>query len=145
LIELRTRNKRTERFTRLDVDQEFDSLDAQYDASDAYIRSQADAGWTLIKMRYEDGGFSGGSTDRPALQKLLGGVRTRKINAIFVYEVDRLQPANFQRLSRSTASGLPPTISARMPFSRLEEPGSVARHQEIESQPQPRAKGAAQK
>ena len=47
------------------LDQEFNSLDAQYDASSAYIRSQAHAGWTLIKARYDDGGYSGGSTDRP--------------------------------------------------------------------------------
>lgn len=72
------------------LDQEFNSLDAQYDASEAYIRSQAHAGWTLIKTRYDDGGFSGGSTDRPALQKLLDDVRTRKINVIVVYKVDRL-------------------------------------------------------
>jgi DNA invertase Pin-like site-specific DNA recombinase len=72
------------------LDQEFNSLDAQYDASEAYIRSQAHAGWTLIKMRYDDGGFSGGSTDRPALQKLLDDVRAHKINVIVVYKVDRL-------------------------------------------------------
>jgi Resolvase, N terminal domain len=47
------------------LDQEFNSLDAQYDASSAYIKSQAHAGWTLIKARYDDGGYSGGSTDRP--------------------------------------------------------------------------------
>ena len=72
------------------LDQEFNSLDAQYDASEAYIRSQAHAGWTLIKTRYDDGGFSGGSTDRPALQKLLADVRARRINVIVVYKVDRL-------------------------------------------------------
>jgi DNA invertase Pin-like site-specific DNA recombinase len=72
------------------LDQEFNSLDAQYDASEAYIRSQAHAGWTLIRMRYDDGGFSGGSTDRPALQKLLDDVKARKINVIVVYKVDRL-------------------------------------------------------
>jgi site-specific DNA recombinase len=72
------------------LDQEFNSLDVQYEASEAYIRSQALAGWTLIKMRYDDGGFSGGSTDRPALQKLLDDVRARKINVIVVYKVDRL-------------------------------------------------------
>ncbi|EAQ35309.1 resolvase [Nitrobacter sp. Nb-311A] len=72
------------------LDQEFNSLDAQYDASEAYIRSQTHASWTLIKTRYDDGGFSGGSTDRPALQKLLDDVRTRKINVIVVYKVDRL-------------------------------------------------------
>ena len=49
------------------LDQEFNSLDAQYEASEAYVRSQAHAGWTLIKLRYDDGGFSGGSTDRPAV------------------------------------------------------------------------------
>ncbi len=72
------------------LDQEFNSLDAQYDASEAYIRSQAHATWTLNKTRYDDGGFSGGSTDRPALQKLLEDVKARKINVIVVYKVDRL-------------------------------------------------------
>ena len=72
------------------LDQEFNSLDAQYDASQAYIRSQAHAGWTLVRTRYDDGGFSGGSTDRPALQQLLADVRARKINVIVVYKVDRL-------------------------------------------------------
>ncbi len=49
------------------LDQEFNSLDAQYDAASAYIKSQAHAGWTLIRSRYDDGGYSGGSTDRPDL------------------------------------------------------------------------------
>ena len=72
------------------LDQEFNSLDAQYDASKAYIRSQAHAGWTLVKTRYDDGGFSGGSTDRPALQQLLADVAARKVHVIVVYKVDRL-------------------------------------------------------
>jgi DNA invertase Pin-like site-specific DNA recombinase len=72
------------------LDQEFNSLDAQYDASQAYIRSQAHAGWTLVKSRYDDGGFSGGSTDRPALQRLLVDVAARRIHIIVVYKVDRL-------------------------------------------------------
>ena len=55
------------------LDQEFNSLDAQYEAASAYIRSQTHAGWTLIRSRYDDGGYSGGSTDRPDLQKLLLG------------------------------------------------------------------------
>ena len=65
------------------LDQEFNSLDAQYDAASAYIKSQAHAGWTLIRSRYDDGGYSGGSTDRPDLQscdpsprpKRAGGLR----------------------------------------------------------------------
>ncbi len=72
------------------LDQEFNSLDAQYDASQAYIRSQAHAGWSLVKSRYDDGGFSGGSTDRPALQRLLADVAARRIHIIVVYKVDRL-------------------------------------------------------
>src|SRR5256885_3681644 len=72
------------------LDQEFNSLDAQYDAASAYIKSQAHAGWTLIRSRYDDGGYSGGSTDRPDLQKLLDDIRARKVDIIVVYKVDRL-------------------------------------------------------
>jgi DNA invertase Pin-like site-specific DNA recombinase len=72
------------------LDQEFNSLDAQYDAASAYIRSQAHARWTLVRTRYDDGGFSGGSTDRPALQRLLADVKARKVQIIVVYKVDRL-------------------------------------------------------
>src|SRR5215831_14449755 len=81
-------------YTRVSTDQgleqDFNSLDAQYDAAQAYIRSQAHAGWTLITAKYDDGGFSGGSTDRPALQQLLNDVRSGKVDIIVVYKVDRL-------------------------------------------------------
>jgi site-specific DNA recombinase len=72
------------------LDQEFNSLDAQYEAASAYIKSQAHAGWTLIRSRYDDGGYSGGSIDRPDLQRLLEDIRARKIDVIVVYKVDRL-------------------------------------------------------
>ena len=71
------------------LEQDFNSLDAQYDAAQAYIRSQAHAGWTLIRTRYDDGGYRG-STERPALQRLLADVRVRKVDVIAVYKVDRL-------------------------------------------------------
>jgi site-specific DNA recombinase len=81
-------------YTRVSTDQgleqDFNSLDAQYDASHAYIRSQAHAGWTLLRAKYDDGGFSGGNTDRPALQRLLADVRAGRIDVIVVYKVDRL-------------------------------------------------------
>src|SRR6187551_1814291 len=81
-------------YTRVSTDQgleqDFNSLDAQYDASQSYIRSQAHAGWTLVRSKYDDGGFSGGNTDRPALQRLLSDVRANKIDVIVVYKVDRL-------------------------------------------------------
>ena len=81
-------------YTRVSTDQgleqDFNSLDAQYDASQAYIKSQTHAGWKLIRNKYDDGGFSGGNTDRPALQRLLTDVRAGKIDVIIVYKVDRL-------------------------------------------------------
>ncbi len=81
-------------YTRVSTDQgleqDFNSLDAQYEASQAYIRSQAHAGWNLIRSKYDDGGFSGGTTERPALQRLLQDVRIGKIDIIVVYKVDRL-------------------------------------------------------
>jgi site-specific DNA recombinase len=80
----------TRKSTDQGLEQDFDSLDAQYDASQAYIRSQAHAGWTLLRVKYDDGGFSGGDTDRPALQRLLADVRAGKIDVIVVYKVDRL-------------------------------------------------------
>lgn len=81
-------------YTRVSTDQgleqDFNSLDAQYDAAQAYIRSQAHAGWTLLRAKYDDGGFSGGNTDRPALQRLLEDIRAGKVDIIVVYKVDRL-------------------------------------------------------
>src|SRR6266705_603801 len=81
-------------YTRVSTDQgleqDFNSLDAQYNASQSYIRSQAHAGWALLRGKYDDGGFSGGDTDRPALQELLAEVRAGKIDIIVVYKVDRL-------------------------------------------------------
>jgi site-specific DNA recombinase len=81
-------------YTRVSTDQgleqDFNSLDAQREASEAYIKSQAHEGWRLGKGRYDDGGFSGGTMDRPALQKLLVDVQARRIDVIVVYKVDRL-------------------------------------------------------
>jgi site-specific DNA recombinase len=72
------------------LDQEFNSLHAQREAAQAYIKSQAHEGWKLIRDHYDDGGFSGGSLDRPGLQKLLADMRERRIDIVVVYKVDRL-------------------------------------------------------
>lgn len=72
------------------LEQDFNSLDNQREAAEAYVKSQAHEGWTLIRDRYDDGGFSGGSMERPALQKLLEGVRQGRIDVVVVYKVDRL-------------------------------------------------------
>jgi site-specific DNA recombinase len=72
------------------LEQDFNSLDAQREACEAYIKSQAHEGWRLVRDRYDDGGFSGGSMVRPALQKLLIDVQARRIDVVVVYKVDRL-------------------------------------------------------
>jgi site-specific DNA recombinase len=80
----------TRKSTDHNLDLEFNSLDAQREACEAYIKSQAHEGWRLIPGRYDDGAFSGASLDRPALQQLLADVRAGKINTVAVYKVDRL-------------------------------------------------------
>ena len=80
------------------LDQEFNSLDAQYEACSAYIASQRHEGWKLIKKRYDDGGISGGTLERPALLSLLADEESGLIDMIVVYKIDR------QMLCRSSTS-----------------------------------------
>ena len=72
------------------LEQDFNSLHAQRESSEAYIKSQKHEGWTTLPATYDDGGYSGGSTDRPALQRLLADVRSGRIDLVVVYKVDRL-------------------------------------------------------
>src|SRR5437588_5861243 len=82
------------------LEQEFNSLAAQREACEAYMRSQQDEGWVLARPRYDDGGFSGGNLARPALQRLLADIRTGRIDIVVVYKVDRVTRslADFARL-----------------------------------------------
>jgi site-specific DNA recombinase len=72
------------------LNQEFNSLDAQRESAEAFIASQQHEGWRCLSDRYDDGGYSGGNVERPALQRLLTDVRAGKVNCIVVYKVDRL-------------------------------------------------------
>ena len=72
------------------LDQEFNSLDAQRESGEAYIASQRAEGWTCLPERYDDGGFSGGSMERPALARLLRDIAAGRIDCVVVYKVDRL-------------------------------------------------------
>ena len=72
------------------LDQDFNSLHAQREACEAYIASQKHEGWHLVKTHYDDGGFSGGNMERPALKQLLEDIETGKVNVVIVYKVDRL-------------------------------------------------------
>jgi site-specific DNA recombinase len=72
------------------LEQEFNSLENQREASEAYVKSQAHEGWRALSTHYDDGGFSGGSMDRPALQRLLADIRAGLVDVVVVYKVDRL-------------------------------------------------------
>jgi site-specific DNA recombinase len=72
------------------LEKEFNTLDAQRESAEAYVRSQAGEGWVCLADRYDDGGFTGGNMDRPALQRLLADIKVGKINCVVVYKVDRL-------------------------------------------------------
>jgi site-specific DNA recombinase len=80
----------TRKSTENGLEQEFNSLDNQREAAEAYIKSQAHEGWRLLPGAYDDGGFSGGSLERPAIQRLLAEVRAGRVDVIVVYKVDRL-------------------------------------------------------
>jgi hypothetical protein len=72
------------------LEQDFNSLHAQREACEAFIKSQAGEGWRLVKTAYDDGGLSGGTMERPALQRLLADVNQAVIDVVVVYKVDRL-------------------------------------------------------
>jgi site-specific DNA recombinase len=80
----------TRKSTEEGLDQDFNSLDAQREAAQAYIASQQVAGWVCLPETYDDGGYSGGSMDRPALTRLLTAIRQREIDCVLIYKLDRL-------------------------------------------------------
>lgn len=82
------------------LDQAFNSLDAQREAGEAYVKSQASEGWRTIVTRYDDGGFSGGTMERPALRNLLADIEAGQVDVVVVYKIDRLTRslADFARI-----------------------------------------------
>jgi DNA invertase Pin-like site-specific DNA recombinase len=77
------------------LEQDFNSLHAQREACEAYIRSQKHEGWSVLAAKYDDGGYSGGTLQRPALETLLADIRTKKVNVVVVYKIDRLTRSLF--------------------------------------------------
>src|SRR6266851_2914007 len=90
----------TRKSTEEGLNQEFNSLEAQREGAEAYIASQRQMGWILVSERYDDGGYTGGNLERPALQKLLRDIEQGKIDCVLVYKVDRLSRSllDFARL-----------------------------------------------
>src|SRR5438874_13792181 len=73
------------------LEQEFNSLDAQREACEAYVESQKAEGWLLVPDRYDDGGFSGGTLGRPALQRLIRDIEGRRVDIVVGYKIHRLR------------------------------------------------------
>ena len=95
----RTKRLRCAIYTRKSSDegleQEFNSLHAQREACEAFILSQRHEGWHVLSAQYDDGGFSGGTMDRPALQRLLADIGAGKVDVVVVYKIDRLTRSLF--------------------------------------------------
>jgi site-specific DNA recombinase len=90
----------TRKSTEEGLEQEFNSLDAQREAAEAYIKSQRHLGWTVLPQHYDDGGFTGGNIERPALKRLLEDIEAQRVDCVMVYKVDRLSRSllDFARL-----------------------------------------------
>lgn len=80
----------TRKSTEEGLEQDFNSLDAQREAGESYVASQKAEGWVCLPDRYDDGGFTGGNMDRPALRRLLADIEAGQIDCVVVYKVDRL-------------------------------------------------------
>src|SRR5258708_5776285 len=80
----------TRKSTEEGLDQEFNSLDAQREAAEAFVQSQRREGWIALPEFYDDGGFTGANMDRPALKRLLQAAEARELDCVVVYKVDRL-------------------------------------------------------
>src|SRR6266481_8651295 len=90
----------TRKSTEDGLNQPFNTLEAQREAAEAYILSQRHVGWTVVAERYDDGGYTGGNLDRPALQKLITDMEAGLVDCVLVYKVDRLSRSllDFARL-----------------------------------------------
>jgi site-specific DNA recombinase len=80
----------TRKSTEEGLEQEFNSLDAQRESAEAYIKSQQHEGWTCLPDRYDDGGFTGGNMERPSLKRLMADIEAWRVDCVVVYKVDRL-------------------------------------------------------
>ena len=116
----------TRKSTEEGLDQEFNTLDAQREAGEAYIQSQAAEGWACLPQRYDDGGFAGGTMVRPALQRLLADIRAGKIDTVLSYKVDRLSRSllDFARLMETFERRKVSLVSVTQPLNTT---GSLGR------------------
>ena len=109
------------------LEQGFNSLDAQREACEAYVLSQAGEGWSVLREQYDDGGFSGGSMERPGLQRLLTDIRSGKIDVVVVYKIDRLTRslADFARIVETFDAAEVSFVSVTQAFNTTSSMGRL--------------------
>ncbi|KAA9008744.1 recombinase family protein [Histidinibacterium aquaticum] len=109
------------------LDQEFNSLDAQHEACAAYIASQKHEGWSLVRTRFDDGGVSGGTLHRPALQRLVAEIEAGRIDMVVVYKIDRLTRslADFAKLVESLEAASCSFVSVTQAFNTSSSMGRL--------------------
>lgn len=117
----------TRKSTEEGLEQDFNSLHAQREACEAYIKSQRHEGWAAVSTKYDDGGYSGGSMERPALKRLLADVAERKVDTIVVYKVDRLTRslADFAKMVESFDSHGVSFVSVTQQFNTTTSMGRL--------------------
>src|SRR3712207_187874 len=110
------------------LDKEFNTLDAQREACEAYVASQRAEGWVLVRDRYDDGGFSGGTLERPALKRLLADIEQGLVDVIVVYKIDRLSRSlmDFAKLVETFEAHRVTFVSVTQSFNTTTSMGRLA-------------------
>ena len=118
----------TRKLTEEGLEQDFNSLDAQRESCAAYILSQASLGWRALAKHYDDGGISGGTMERPALQDLLADIKSRKVDVVVINKIDRLtrnQTMDFARIVEVFDSHKVSFVSVTQQFNTLSSMGRL--------------------
>ena len=117
----------TRKSTEEGLEQKFNSLDAQREAGEAFVRSQAGEGWVLVPEKYDDGGYTGGNTDRPGLQKLMAHIDDGRIDCVVVYKVDRLSRSllDFAQMMRTFETRTVAFVSVTQQFNTATSMGRL--------------------
>lgn len=120
----------TRKSTEEGLEQEFNSLDAQRESAEAYITSQQHEGWNCLPDRYDDGGFTGGNMERPAVQRLMADIQARKVDCVVVYKVDRLSRSllDFARMMEAFDQHHVAFVSVTQQFNTATSMGRLILH-----------------
>jgi site-specific DNA recombinase len=117
----------TRKSTEDGLEQEFNSLDAQREAGEAFIASQRGEGWTCLEARYDDGGYTGGNMERPALKRLMADIEAGRVDCVVVYKVDRLSRSllDFARIMESLEKNRVSFVSVTQQFNTTSSMGRL--------------------